>query len=221
MADTRLEPVVLSDDERRTLENWVKRRSTAQGLAQRARIVLACAGGGSNVAVAARLRIDRRTVARWRGRFLELRLDGLTDDPRPGVPRSITDAQVEDVVVRTLEEVPEGSTHWSKRELARKVGISATSVQQIWRAFGLQPWRTETFKVSPDPLLVPKIRDVVGLYLNPPRNAVVFSSSAALAPVEIQNATRARSRSDDSDANSLSNQPSGIARGIRLGTVGR
>ena len=103
------------------------------------------------------------------------RLDGLTDEPRPGVPRSITDAQVEDVVVRTLEEVPEGSTHWSKRELARQVGISATSVQQIWRAFGLQPWRTETFKVSPDPLLVPKIRDVVGLYLNPPRNAVVFS----------------------------------------------
>src|SRR6185437_5343700 len=106
MAGRRLEPVVLSDDERRTLENWVKRRSTAQGLAQRARIVLACAGGGSNVAVAARLRTDRRTVARWRGRFLELRLGGLTDDPRPGVPRSITDAQVEDVVVRTLEEVP-------------------------------------------------------------------------------------------------------------------
>jgi transposase len=175
MADTRLEPVVLSDDERRTLENWVKRRSTAQGLALRARIVLACADGGNNVAVAARLRIDRRTVARWRGRFLESRLDGLTDEPRPGVPRSITDAQVEDVVVRTLEEVPEGSTHWSKRELARKAGISATSVQQIWRAFGLQPWRTETFKISPDPLLTDKIRDVVGLYLNPPRNAVVFS----------------------------------------------
>jgi transposase len=175
MADTRLEPVALSDDERRTLENWVKRRSTAQGLALRARIVLACADGGNNVAVAARLRIDRRTVARWRGRFIASRLDGLTDEPRPGVPRSITDAQVGDVVVRTLEEVPEGSTHWSKRELARKVGISATSVQQIWRAFGLQPWRTETFKISPDPLLTDKIRDVVGLYLNPPRNAVVFS----------------------------------------------
>jgi transposase len=175
MADTRLEPVALSDDERRTLENWVKRRSTAQGLALRARIVLACADGGNNVAVAARLRIDRRTVARWRGRFIASRLDGLTDEPRPGVPRSITDAQVGDVVVRTLEEEPEGSTHWSKRELARKVGISATSVQQIWRAFGLQPWRTETFKISPDPLLTDKIRDVVGLYLNPPRNAVVFS----------------------------------------------
>jgi transposase len=175
MADTRLEPVVLSDDERRTLENWVKRRSTAQGLALRARIVLACADGGNNVAVAARLRVDRKTVARWRGRFLEKRLDGLTDEPRPGVPRSITDAQVEDVVVRTLEEVPEGSTHWPERELARKTGISATSVQHIWRSFGLQPWRTETFKVSPDPLLIDKIRDIVGIYLNPPRNAAVFS----------------------------------------------
>ena len=167
--------MVLSDDERRTLENWVKRRSTAQGLALRARIVLACADGGSNVAVAARLRVHRDTVARWRRRFLEERLDGLADEPRPGVPRSITDAQVEDVVVRTLEEVPKGSTHWSKRELARTVGISATSVQQIWRAFGLQPWRTETFKISPDPLLIDKIRDIVGIYLNPPRNAVVFS----------------------------------------------
>src|SRR5712692_2629737 len=170
MGDTRLEPLVLSEDERRRLENWVKRRSTAQGLALRARIVLACAQGGSNLAVAARLGVNRKTVSRWRARFLRGRLDGLTDDPRPGVPRTITDARVEEVVVRTLEEVPEGATHWSKRELARKAGISATSVQQIWRAFGLQPWRTETFKVSPDPLLVPKIRDVAGLYLNPPRN---------------------------------------------------
>jgi transposase len=175
MGDNRLEPVMLSEDERRTLENWVKRRSTAQGLAQRARIVLACADGGSNVAVAARLGVNYKTVSRWRSRFLRQRLDGLTDEPRPGVPRSITDAQVEDVVVRTLEEVPEGSTHWSKRELARQVGISATSVQRIWRSFGLQPWRTETFKISPDPLLIDKIRDVVGLYLAPPVNAAVFS----------------------------------------------
>ena len=109
------------------------------------------------------------------GEGFEERLDGLTDDPRPGVPRTITDAQVEDVVVRTLEEVPEGATHWSKRELARKTGISPTSVQRIWRAFGLQPWRTETFKVSPDPLLTGKIRDVVGLCLAPPANAVVLS----------------------------------------------
>ena len=167
--------MVLSADERRTLENWVRRRSTAQGLALRARIVLACADGGSNVAVAARLGVNYKTVSRWRSRFLRKRLDGLTDDPRPGVPRTITDAQVEDVVVRTLEEVPEGATHWSKRELAREAGISPSSVQRIWRAFGLQPWRTETFKISPDPLLIDKIRDVVGLYLAPPANAVVFS----------------------------------------------
>jgi transposase len=175
MADTRLEPLVLTGDERRTLENWVKRRSTAQGLALRARIVLACAQGGSNVAVAARLGVSRTTVRKWRTRFLRDRLDGLPDEPRPGVPRTITDAQVEEVVVRTLEEVPAGGTHWSKRELAAQVGISATSVHRIWRAFGLQPWRTETFKISPDPLLIDKIRDVAGLYLAPPANAAVFS----------------------------------------------
>src|SRR6266702_2926548 len=175
MGDTRLEPLVLSDAERRTLENWAKRRKTAQGLALRARIVLACAEGRSNTAVAARLGISRTTVRKWRGRFLAARLDGLGDEPRPGVPRTITDAQVEEVIVRTLEEVPEGSTHWSKRALARRVGISPTSVHRIWRSFGLQPWRTEGFKISPDPLLIDKIRDVVGLYLAPPANAVVFA----------------------------------------------
>ena len=166
---------MLSEDERRTLENWVRRRSTAQGLALRARIVLACADGGSNTAVAARLGVNFKTVSRWRARFLRDRLDGLTDDPRPGVPRTITDAQVEEVVVLTLEEVPEGGTHWPKRELARRTGISPTSVHRIWRSFGLQPWRTETFKISPDPLLIDKIRDVVGLYLAPPANAAVFA----------------------------------------------
>jgi len=175
MGDSRLKPLVLSEDERRTLENWVRRRSTAQGLALRARIVLACADGSSNTAVAARLGVNFKTVSRWRARFLRDRLDGLTDDPRPGVPRTITDAQVEEVVVRTLEEVPEGGTHWSKRELARRTGISPTSVHRIWRSFGLQPWRTETFKISPDPLLIDKIRDVVGLYLAPPANAAVFA----------------------------------------------
>ena len=109
------------------------------------------------------------------GRFLARRLDGLGDEPRPGVPRTITDAQVEEVVVRTLEETPEGATHWSKRELARQVGISPASVHRIWRAFGLQPWRTETFKISPGPLLIDKVRDVVGLYLAPPANAAVFA----------------------------------------------
>jgi transposase len=175
MPDPRLVPLVLSDDERRTLENWSRRRSTAQGLALRARIVLACADGGSNTAVAARLGVARSTVTTWRARFLARRLDGLHDEPRPGVPRTITDAQVEEVIVRTLEEVPQGATHWSKRELARQAGISPTSVHRIWRAFGLQPWRTEDFKVSPDPLLTDKIRDVVGLYLAPPANAAVFA----------------------------------------------
>src|SRR5579863_9622205 len=144
MPDPRLVPLVLSDDERRTLEGWSRRRSTAQGLALRARIVLACADGGSNVAVAARLRVARSTVTTWRARFLARRLDGLHDEPRPGVPRTITDAQVEEVIVRTLEEVPEGATHWSKRELARRTGISPTSVHRIWRSFGLQPHRTQT-----------------------------------------------------------------------------
>lgn len=167
MGDSRLQPLVLSEDERLVLRGWAKRRTTAQGLAKRARIVLACADGLNNTAVAARLDTDRGTVSRWRTRFLQRRLDGLSDEPRPGVPRTITDAQVEEVVVRTLEEVPEGATHWSKRELARRVGISPTSVLRIWRAFGLQPWRTETFKISPEPLLIDKIRDVVGLYLAP------------------------------------------------------
>jgi len=166
---------VLSGDERRTLENWAKRRKTAQGLALRARIILACADGHGNIAVAARLRVSRTTVTRWRARFLARRLDGLGDEPRPGVPRTITDAQVEEVIVRTLEEVPEGATHWSRRELAKRVGISPTSVHRIWRAFGLQPWWTEDFKISPDPLLIDKIRDVVGLYLAPAANAAVFA----------------------------------------------
>ena len=127
---------MLSEAERRMLENWAKRRKTAQGLALRARIVLACADGAPNIAVAARLGVSRTTVTKWRARFLAKRLDGLGDEPRPGVPRTITDAQVEEVVVRTLEETPEGATHWSKRELARRVGISPTSVHRIWRAFG-------------------------------------------------------------------------------------
>jgi len=162
MGDNRLQPLALSEAERRTLQGWATRRKSAQGLALRARIVLACAEGHSNIAVAARVGVSRGTVTKWRARFLARRLDGLGDEPRPGVPRSITDAQVEEVVVRTLEETPEGATHWSKRELARRAGISPTSVHRIWRAFGLQPWRVEDFKISPDPLLIDKVRDVVG-----------------------------------------------------------
>jgi transposase len=176
MGDNRREPLVLSEAERRTLENWAKRRKTAQGLALRARIVLACADGRPDIAVAARLGISRTTVRKWRTRFLAARLDELGDEPRPGVPRTITDAQVEEVVVRTLEETPEGATHWSKRDLARQVGISPTSVHRIWRAFrAAAVARTEDFKISPDPLLIDKIRDVVGLYLAPPANAAVFA----------------------------------------------
>ena len=144
---------MLSDAGRRALQGWATRRKTARGRALRARVVLACAEGRSNTAVSARLRVSRGTVRKWRARFLAGRLDGLSDEPRPGVPRMITDAQVEEVVVRTLEEVPEGATHWPKRELARQAGISPASVHRIWRAFGLQPWRTEDFKISPDPLL--------------------------------------------------------------------
>ncbi|WP_248843286.1 IS630 family transposase [Streptomyces virginiae] len=125
--------------------------------------------------MAARLNTERKTVARWWTRFLRDRLDGLSDEPRPGVPRTITDAQVEEVVVCTLEKTPAGGTHWSKRELTKVAGISPASVLQIWHAFGPQPWRTKTFKISPDPLLIDKIRDVVGLYLAPPANAAVFA----------------------------------------------
>ena len=166
---------MLSEDERRTLENWVKRRSTAQGLALRARIVLACAEGGSNLAVAARLRVNRTTVAQWRARFLQ---NGWTGCPtsraracraRSPTPRSRR------WWCGPWKRSPRARTHWSKRELARQAGISPTSVHRIWRAFGLQPWRTRDFKISPDPLLIDKIRDVVGLYLAPPANAVVFS----------------------------------------------
>ncbi|MFE3187352.1 IS630 family transposase [Streptomyces violascens] len=174
MGDNRLVPLELTKDEVEILRGWVTRRSTAQGLALRARIVLECGAGRSNTAVAARVGVSRTTVTKWRARFLGRRLDGLGDEPRPGVPRSITDAKVEEVVVRTLEEVPEGCTHWSKRDLARVVGISPTSVHRIWRAFGLQPHRVEEFKISPDPLLIDKIRDVVGLYLAPPAKAAVF-----------------------------------------------
>ena len=151
-------------------------------LAVRARIMLACAQGGSNIAVAARLGVNRQTVNKWRARFLAGRLDGLTGEPRQGVPRTITDAQVEQVVVRTLEEVPEGSAHWPERGLAARVGISPSSVLRIWRAFGLQPWRAETLKVSPDPLLIDKIREVAGMYLAPPANAAEFSDRQAVRP---------------------------------------
>src|SRR5690349_11002232 len=156
------------------LEGYAQRRKTAQALALRARIVLGCAAGLSNKAVAARERVTPQTVGKWRRRFVEHSLDGLLDDPRPGVPRKLDDAKVESVIVQTLERQPPGATHWSARSMARHSGISTSSVGRIWRAFGLQPHRAETFKLSQDPLFVDKVRDIVGLYLNPPDHALVL-----------------------------------------------
>src|ERR1700756_1344844 len=155
------------------LKGYIQRRKTAQALALRARIVLGCAAGLSNKAVAARERVTPQTVGKWRRRFVEHSVDGLLDEPRPGVPRKIDDAKVESVIVQTLESQPPGATHWSTRSMARHSGISTSSVGRIWRAFGLQPHRAETFKLSQDPLFVDKVRDIVGLYLNPPDHALV------------------------------------------------
>jgi transposase len=166
--------IELTEDEREQLEAWTRRRTSAQALAQRSRVVLAAAEGLSNTEIAARLGVHRNMAAKWRRRFAEHRLDGLTDDPRPGQPRKITDAQVEEVVVRTLETTPRDATHWSTRSMAREVGLTQSAVHRIWKAFGLQPHRQETWKLSKDPLFVAKVRDVVGLYLNPPERAVVL-----------------------------------------------
>jgi transposase len=167
-------PVVLSDDERETLERWARRPTTAQALALRCRIVLACAEGAPNTVVAERLGVSRATVGKWRTRFVRDRLDGLHDEPRPGGPRSIGDADVERVIVKTLEETPRDATHWSTRSMAQAAGMSQSAVSRIWRAFGLKPHLIDSFKLSPDPLFIDKVRDVVGLYLNPPDAAVVL-----------------------------------------------
>ena len=164
----------LTDVERAQLVRWERRRRSSQALALRSRIVLACAQGGSNKEVAAALGISQPTVGKWRRRFCELRLDGLVDEPRPGRPASVSAEQVEAVVVATLESVPENATHWSRQKMAERSGLSASTVGRIWRAFGLQPHRSETFKLSPDPLFVEKVYDIVGLYLNPPEAAVVL-----------------------------------------------
>lgn len=166
--------IELSKDERETLQRWSRRHSSSQALALRCRIVLAVADGGSNVAIAEGLGINRATVAKWRHRFAAERLEGLVDAPRPGAARQIGDDVVEAIVVETLETAPRDATHWSTRSMAERHGISRQSVSQIWRAFGLKPWRQDEFKVSPDPQLVEKIRDLVGLYLSPPVAAAVF-----------------------------------------------
>ncbi len=171
---TRAAVVVLSDDERETLERWARRPKSAQALALRCRIVLACADGGTNTAIAQRLGVSRDTVGKWRRRFIAQRLDGLWDEPRPGAPRTVTDDDVERVIVKTLEETPANATHWSSRSMATATGMSQSAVSRIWRAFGLKPHRSEHFKLSPDPQFIDKVRDVVGLYLNPPDAAVVL-----------------------------------------------
>src|SRR5918998_1473402 len=167
-------PISLTAADRATLEGRARRRKTAQGLARRARIVLACAEGGTNGAVAQALRVSRPTVALWRRRLAQRGPDGPLDEPRPGAPRRITDAQVEQAVTTTLEAAPPDATHWSTRSLARAVGLSQSAVVRIWRAFALQPHRAETFKLSQDPLFVEKVRDIVGLYMNPPDRALVL-----------------------------------------------
>ncbi|WP_168788156.1 IS630 family transposase [Paraburkholderia aromaticivorans] len=167
-------PLVLSEAEREQLTALTMRRKTAQALASRARIVLACAEGIDNKAVATRQRVTSHTVSKWRSRFINHRVDGLLDAPRPGAPRTIEDSQVDALIARTLESVPTGATHWSTRTMAREMGLSQTAVTRIWRAFGLQPHRQETFKLSSDPLFVDKVRDIVGLYLDPPPKAMVL-----------------------------------------------
>ena len=167
--------IELTAEERETLQRWARRHSSAQALALRCRIVLACAEGDTNTAIAARLGVDKTTVSKWRRRFAEDRLEGLGDAPRPGAARKIGDDVVEAIVVETLETTPKNATHWSTRELAARHGISRQTVSEIWRAFGLKPWRQDEFKVSPDPDLVEKIRDIVGLYMNPPVAAAVFA----------------------------------------------
>jgi transposase len=175
VASPKLEPLVLSDDERQVLEGWARRRKTAQALALRSRIVLACAEGGSVSDVAGELGVSRTTAAKWRSRFAEQRLDGLSDEPRPGRPRTVTDDHVERVITATLEQQPpNGDTHWSTRSMARSAGMSQSAVSRIWRAFGLKPHIVQTWKLSTDPQFIDKVRDVVGLYMAPPQDALVL-----------------------------------------------
>jgi transposase len=166
--------LILTEDERQRLDSLAHRSRSAPAIARRARIILACAEGADSKVVARRLKVTPGTVCKWRGRFIRDRLDGLSDEPRPGAKRTITDAQIEDVIIRTLETTPRGATHWSTRDMAKAVGLSHMAISRIWRAFAVQPHRSETFKLSTDPQLVEKIRDIVGLYLDPPAHAAVF-----------------------------------------------
>jgi transposase len=166
--------LTLTTEEVETLERWARRPTTAQALAQRARIVLACTTGKDDTVVAVEAGVRRQTVGRWRRRFIAKRLAGLLDEPRLGAPRTITDEHVERVIRLTLETKPRDATHWSMRSMAQRCGLSQTAVSRIWRAFAVQPHRTETFKLSKDPLFIEKARDIVGFYLNPPDKALVL-----------------------------------------------
>lgn len=170
----KLEALVLSEEERATLVRYKARARSARALAFRATIILRCVEGGTDTDVAAGLRTSRLTVGKWRRRFIAQRLDGLLDEPRPGKAREIGDDEIEALITRTLETTPKGRTHWSTRSMAKAVGVSHSTVSRVWRAFGLQPHRTESFRLSQDPLLVEKVRDIVGLYMSPPDNAVVL-----------------------------------------------
>lgn len=166
--------LMITADERRQLESLAHRSHSAPQVARRARIILTCADGRPTTMVAKRLHLSATTVCKWRTRFVRDRIDGLYDEPRPGARRQITDEQIEQVIIRTLESTPRGATQWSTRGMAKASGLSNASISRIWRAFGLQPHRTETFKLSKDPLLIDKVRDIVGLYMNPPDHAVVL-----------------------------------------------
>ena len=168
------QPLVLTEEERARLESMAHRARSQPLLARRARVVLACGDGLDNEAVARKLRCSRGMVVKWRARFLKQRLEGLHDEPRPGAPRKVSDEQVERVVIQTLESTPRGQTHWSTRELAKTTGLSRMTISRIWHAFGLHPHRTDIFKLSPDPLLIEKVRDIAGLYINPPEHALVL-----------------------------------------------
>jgi transposase len=167
--------LVITDDERKELERYVRRETSSQRLALRSRIVLRCADGLTNQDVAGEIGVNPSTVAKWRRRFVVDRLDGLHDQDRPGAKLKITDETVEELIVATIETMPKGRSHWSTRAMAKNIGISHSSVGRIWRAFELKPHRTKTFQLSTDPLFIEKVRDVVGLYMNPPDNALVLS----------------------------------------------
>jgi len=170
----KVESITLTTEESNRLLEWTRRHKTSQALALRARIVLACQQGRFDGEVARELRVTRGTVGKWRRRFQSARLEGLLDEPRPGAPRTISDTLVEQVIAKTLHEKPRAATQWSSRAMAKSSGLSQSAVVRIWRAFGLQPHRAETFKLSTDPLFIEKVRDIVGLYLNPPDRALVL-----------------------------------------------